>query len=188
MTKCNVILDLMPLYVDDACSKESCQFVEEHLKTCESCRKKAEIMRADVGIAPAEMETNMAEEKLLKEGKEALEKRGKRDYIEKMAFVDVFLNLCVVVFMTCSLYSQLTAVGGISAEDKMVASIMFLVGITVPTMFLVWEAVFLTRSLRGKETFVSEMITMTSIILKAAFIVMGCVAIIVVLAARTFSG
>ena len=37
--KCNVILDLIPLYVDDCCSEESSKLVQEHLESCESCRR-----------------------------------------------------------------------------------------------------------------------------------------------------
>lgn len=36
---CNVIKDLLPLYVDECCSKESAKLVSEHLDVCESCRK-----------------------------------------------------------------------------------------------------------------------------------------------------
>ena len=36
---CNVIKDLLPLYVDECCSEESARLVAEHLDTCESCRK-----------------------------------------------------------------------------------------------------------------------------------------------------
>lgn len=36
---CNVILDLLPLYVDECCSAESGRLVSAHLETCESCRR-----------------------------------------------------------------------------------------------------------------------------------------------------
>ena len=36
---CNVIKDLLPLYVDECCSEESTKLVAEHLENCESCRK-----------------------------------------------------------------------------------------------------------------------------------------------------
>lgn len=36
---CNVIGDLLPLYIDKACSKESAELVEEHLQSCERCKK-----------------------------------------------------------------------------------------------------------------------------------------------------
>ncbi len=42
---CNVIKDLLPLYVDDCCSEESARLVAEHLGTCGSCRKTYDQMR-----------------------------------------------------------------------------------------------------------------------------------------------
>lgn len=40
MNLCEVIQDLLPFYEDDCCSRQSRELVEEHLKTCEVCRKK----------------------------------------------------------------------------------------------------------------------------------------------------
>ena len=42
---CNVIMDLLPLYVDECCSEESERLVAEHLEACESCRKIYDQMR-----------------------------------------------------------------------------------------------------------------------------------------------
>ena len=42
---CNVITDLLPLYVDECCSEESERLVAEHLEACESCRKIYDQMR-----------------------------------------------------------------------------------------------------------------------------------------------
>ena len=36
-TECEVIRDLLPLYVDEICSGQSREIVEEHLKECEEC-------------------------------------------------------------------------------------------------------------------------------------------------------
>lgn len=36
---CEIVRDLLPLYADGLCSEESRRAVEEHLKTCEACRK-----------------------------------------------------------------------------------------------------------------------------------------------------
>jgi hypothetical protein len=38
MIKCDVIMDLIPLYHDGVCSEESRKLVEAHLESCESCR------------------------------------------------------------------------------------------------------------------------------------------------------
>lgn len=42
---CNVILDLLPLYLDDCCSAESAELIESHLKNCKSCSKALENMK-----------------------------------------------------------------------------------------------------------------------------------------------
>ena len=42
---CNVIMDLLPLYVDECCSEESERLVAEHLEACESCHKIYDQMR-----------------------------------------------------------------------------------------------------------------------------------------------
>lgn len=34
---CKIIEDLLPLYRDQVCSRESCELVEEHLKDCSAC-------------------------------------------------------------------------------------------------------------------------------------------------------
>ena len=36
---CNVIKDLLPLYIDDCCSEDSAKLVADHLANCESCRR-----------------------------------------------------------------------------------------------------------------------------------------------------
>ena len=38
--KCEVVKDLMPLYVDGLCSEETTGEIREHIKECELCRKK----------------------------------------------------------------------------------------------------------------------------------------------------
>ena len=37
--KCNIVKDLMPLYLDDLCSEETKQELENHMKECEECKK-----------------------------------------------------------------------------------------------------------------------------------------------------
>lgn len=52
--ECNVVKDLLPLYIDGCCSDESAKIVEGHLKTCPDCRKICESMNtpADLAAAP----------------------------------------------------------------------------------------------------------------------------------------
>jgi predicted anti-sigma-YlaC factor YlaD len=48
--KCSVIRDLMPIYDEGKCSKESERIVSEHLKHCESCRSLYEDMHRELGL------------------------------------------------------------------------------------------------------------------------------------------
>ncbi|MBP5491343.1 MAG: zf-HC2 domain-containing protein [Clostridiales bacterium] len=48
---CNVIMDLLPSYVDGICSQESRQLVQEHLKTCSDCQKVYQAMKEEAGVS-----------------------------------------------------------------------------------------------------------------------------------------
>lgn len=45
---CKVVQDLLPNYVEKLTSKETNNFVEEHLKECENCQKVLDIMKSDL--------------------------------------------------------------------------------------------------------------------------------------------
>ena len=57
--KCEVIKDLLPLYVDGVASEESCALIEEHLKECEDCRQYLELLQEDM---PDVSEVSLADE------------------------------------------------------------------------------------------------------------------------------
>lgn len=46
--KCEIIRDLLPLYIDGLTSKESNQEIEKHLKNCEGCQKYYQEMTGDI--------------------------------------------------------------------------------------------------------------------------------------------
>jgi hypothetical protein len=47
---CDVIRDLLPLYHDDVCSKQSRDIVEEHLKECESCNQTLKVLKKEISV------------------------------------------------------------------------------------------------------------------------------------------
>lgn len=55
---CNMIRDILPLYVEDMASQDTRDLVEEHIASCENCKKRLEEMRTfeeppvDTDIAP----------------------------------------------------------------------------------------------------------------------------------------
>ena len=50
--KCNLIKDILPLYVEDMVSTDTREFVSEHLEHCEACRAELEHMRKPADIIP----------------------------------------------------------------------------------------------------------------------------------------
>ncbi len=50
---CNIINDLIPLYIDGYCSEESEKAINEHIEKCASCKKLLEDMKAPTDIVSA---------------------------------------------------------------------------------------------------------------------------------------
>ena len=53
---CNIIKDILPLYVDEVVSEDTSEFVHDHLVQCESCRKEYERMKKTIFV-PIENDT-----------------------------------------------------------------------------------------------------------------------------------
>ena len=47
---CNVIQDILPLYLDNAVSEDTAKMVEEHLHTCKECMEYKKKMEADIVV------------------------------------------------------------------------------------------------------------------------------------------
>ena len=57
---CDVIQDLMPSYIDGILSEDSRALVEEHMGTCQECRKMLEIMKEEQGKEQARIKLSAA--------------------------------------------------------------------------------------------------------------------------------
>ena len=47
---CNIVKDLIPLYIDGCCSEESEKAVEEHIRDCDDCKRLLEDMKSSSNI------------------------------------------------------------------------------------------------------------------------------------------
>lgn len=77
---CNIINDLLPLYVDEVVSDDTKVLVENHLANCESCREKAEKMADSIKMPVSEKVTS-AEKNIIK--------KAKRTFFNKKVIVAV---------------------------------------------------------------------------------------------------
>lgn len=58
---CNIIKDLIPLYIDECCSDDSKNAVREHLSSCPLCRELYESMSDDIEtVAPTPVSKNIS--------------------------------------------------------------------------------------------------------------------------------
>ena len=48
MMSCNIIQDILPLYIDDAVSDDTKKMVEDHIKHCPNCQKELETLKKEV--------------------------------------------------------------------------------------------------------------------------------------------
>lgn len=90
---CEIVQDLLPIYIDGCCSEGSCQMVEEHLECCQECNRAHQEM---LGQLPLTVEPPVQEEKqtgsVLKKGFQKIRRR----WILSLATVIAAIPLCVL--------------------------------------------------------------------------------------------
>jgi len=59
---CDIVKDLLPLYVDDVCSEKSREMIEKHLEECEECRKYCELLLGKSPEVVVDRETSFFKE------------------------------------------------------------------------------------------------------------------------------
>lgn len=94
---CNVIQDILPLYIDGVVSEDTKVLVEAHLKECESCRHYAESMRQEVKI-PTSIELKKEQAAAFRNLKKKLKTRKFR-----VSVVSVLLTVVLIVGTYCAL-------------------------------------------------------------------------------------
>lgn len=99
--KCEMIRDLMPLYIDGLTSEESNREIEKHLKSCKECRKYYQEMTGEIGEAVPISEEELQDVELIKK----MKKKKRRRILGGMAGI-VLAIAVIVAFMLSKVYSQ----------------------------------------------------------------------------------
>ena len=68
--QCNLIKDILPLYVEDMVSADTQEFVNAHLEQCAECRAELERMRGSTKFVP-NIDTDIAPLKRILDQQEA---------------------------------------------------------------------------------------------------------------------
>lgn len=137
---CNVVRDILPLYVDDVCSSESKEIVDSHVAQCADC----------AGIL-AKLKNTECVDALQKETEEVVLKHAKKERRTSFAVGSVFAMILMIPIIVCMIVNLATG-HGLSWFFIVLTALMVFASITiVPLMVyrnkLMWTALSFTGSL-----------------------------------------
>ena len=92
--KCNLVEDLMPLYIDDLVSDDTKKDIEEHLSKCEACRSMCEELKRDINPNIRE-NINLNQEESEKLKTDTLNSINK--YLNKIKYIFIIFSISVAV-------------------------------------------------------------------------------------------
>jgi len=97
--KCKVIEDLLPMYIDKVCSKETSLLIEDHLKSCSKCTKLYETMSsqiANIEMDSSNIDNNLKEKDLLLNAKKTIKFEFVKKNLKKIFHWVIRLNLLFI--------------------------------------------------------------------------------------------
>lgn len=103
--QCNVVRDLLPLYLDQLCEEETRQQIEEHLDGCEACRKRCEEMGSPLEEVVREAETDTVSIEPMKKIHNKIKRKN------KLLVLVILLSVLVIGVLSYLSYGQITQTG-----------------------------------------------------------------------------
>lgn len=97
--ECDIVKDLMPLYIDDLLSENSKKFVEDHINSCESCKNYYDKLSSEIKI-PVSKEARFSDLRPIEYLKSNLSKK----IIKKVLGTTLVIGLLVGAFLFANLY------------------------------------------------------------------------------------
>lgn len=175
MLRCEIVRDILPLYLDGCCSEVTVKEVEEHLENCQECNRIAQEMKIEIEVSEDERLRNAAPKELLEEGKEMIEKKVKGDILGKVVYVDILVNIAFCIYNMSIMFGPLAYLEDrIRIEDNMSSvfeMVHFISMCSVPVLpCLVIGQIFyiINHNFRKKDTYTSRFIAMSSLYVKVA--------------------
>ena len=95
---CNIIRDILPLYLDDVVSDDTKELVEEHLETCDACRMEADILGRNITLP-----TN----RFIKLSDAEVVKKLKGRFLRKKVLVSI-LSVAAAIAVMIGIYAFMT--------------------------------------------------------------------------------
>ena len=116
---CDIIKDLLPLYIDGACSDESARAVKEHLEECDGCKEACRAMKENT-VPEIYDNKDKKKSESLKRVYDILHRKTTKKIIAAVC-VSVAGALAVLFFVNSFMftYPLLDAINNVSVEDGM---------------------------------------------------------------------
>lgn len=105
---CNIIRDILPLYLDDVVSVDTKELVEDHLNICDSCRMESEILGQNIAL-PINRNIKLSDAKVVKKLKNRL--------LRKKVIVSV-ISVVVSVAIVIGIYVYMSLTGSYIPYDS----------------------------------------------------------------------
>lgn len=117
--ECDVVQDLLPLYYDNACTSASKKMVEQHLMTCEKCKKTYEALR------------NTTIDTVMKDEAEGiLERHAKKE--RNMAYkAGIMIALILMVPVVITFIVSMSSGGGLGVFAVLTVSMLLVASLSV---------------------------------------------------------
>lgn len=139
MHNCDIVQDLLPLYIDDVCSSASGEMIRSHLEECPKCREMLRQLGRDTYARPEEPSV----EEVLKKTSYVLSKR---------AVYSALGVLAIIVYWVVYFWQEYWANMGDYRYFSYSFHEMYAIGLlVVPPAALIWFLVLLHRTRKQKR-------------------------------------
>ncbi len=95
---CNIIEDLLPLYIDGVSSDETNKLIESHIENCKDCQEKLNLMKAN--IPNANVEENIEDSKMLNKLSDTWIKNTRVDIKASVITIVFYIFMIGVLFLS----------------------------------------------------------------------------------------
>lgn len=114
--ECNIIADLLPLYVEDMVSDGTREFVQEHIYQCEQCEKQLELLKSGMPIENEQQELENPVKTMKKIEKKIGRKRAYTGVIS--ALISAVIIILTFAYLTAPEYQPYSGdLGSISVQE-----------------------------------------------------------------------
>ncbi len=99
---CNIILDLLPMYIENDVTNDTKEFIEEHIKECSNCKDKLDVMKMNIA---------KEEDRLKNDTKieiEKIKKVNKKLKIHKGVLIvsSIIISIIAIILLGCTIYKE----------------------------------------------------------------------------------